>query len=212
MFELKPSIGTIPIPIGAQIGCATALVMRRPALSDGYCVNESKQRQSVFDYVRTLHDTDEYKAFDPDDSLHLAKDTQFAYHVVASTTDAQMFSAWAPSLLASGHPTLLEAIARNPVASSSHLQVLLANTRVSEAILMHVAKHANATPGLINKILFTLDGGHSPALYLTLVARRDLTPDHVTALMYKRISEVNAVLALNPCVPEAQRVLAALAV
>lgn len=174
-------------------------------------MNEPQPIPNVFEYVRTLRDTDDYKAFDPDDSLHMAKDTQYAYHVVASTTDAQMFAAWAPPLLASGHPMLLEAIARNPVASASHLQVLLAGAKVSEAVLMYVAKHVNATPGLINKILFVLDGGQSPALYLTIAARRDLTLDHVTALMYKRLGAVNAVLALNPCVPETQRVLAALA-
>lgn len=167
---------------------------------------------NVFDYVRTLHHTDDYKAFDPDDSLHMAKDTQYAYHVVASTTDPVMFNAWAPSLLASGHPMLLEAIARNPIASPSHLQVLLAGERVSDVVMIHVAKHPNATAGLINKILFVLDGGRSPVLYLTLAARRDLTSDHVTALMYKQIPEVNAVLAQNPCVPETQRVLAGLSI
>lgn len=165
---------------------------------------------NVFEYVSGLRDTDDYKAFDADDAIHMAKDTQYAYHIVASTTDPRLFNAWAPSLLASGHPMLLEAIARNPIAAPSHLQVLLAGTRVSEAVLLRVAKHPNATPALLNKILFVLDGGQYPALHLALAARTDLTSDHVTALMYKNAPEVNALLAMNPSVPESQRVLAAL--
>jgi len=167
---------------------------------------------TVFEYVRTLRDTDDYKAFDPDDSLHLAKDTQYAYHVVASIDDTRLLNAWAPSLLASGHPLLLEAIARNPIASAAHLQVLLAGDRVSPTVMIYVAKHPNATAALINKILFLLDDGNSPVLHLTVAARRDLTRDHIDALLYKRMPEVNAVLAMNPCVPEAQRVLAALSI
>lgn len=165
---------------------------------------------NVFEYVHSLRNTAEYKAFDADDSVHMAKDTQYAYHIVASIQDSQMFNAWAGPLLASGHPMLLEAIARNPIASPSHLQVLLAGTRVSEAVMLHVAKHPNATTALINKVIFVLDGGQYPSLYIALASRADLTPDHVTALMYKRTKEVNALLAQNPCVSEEQRVLAAL--
>jgi hypothetical protein len=174
---------------------------------------------SVFQYVESLHETEDYKAFDADESIHMAKDTQYAYHIVASTTDSRLFNSWAPSLLASGHPMLLEAIARNPIASPSHLQVLLANPKVSAAVLLYIARHPKSTVPIINKVLFVLSGdprslfngdGEQPALYLALAARNDLTPDHVTVLMRKNMKDVNSLLAMNPVVSEQQRILAAL--
>lgn len=165
---------------------------------------------SLYEYVRSLAASSEYREFEPDDSLHMPKETQFAFHIAATISDPDLFQSWAPNLIASGHPMFQEAVLRNPLATARHLQILIAGITPRPEILRYVVQHPNATPPIIMKVLDLTDGAGSTKVDTHIACRSDLTETHVRRLLERAAPGVFAVLATNAHVAEAQRVHAAL--
>lgn len=166
----------------------------------------------LFSYVRSVSGSREYLAFEVDETLALPKETQYAFHLLASTTDADLFAQWAQKAITSGYEPLRSAVAVNPLATARDLQTLLAGhgDRIHFYVLLHVAQHPNATPAIIDKVLSAALPNTPWAIHTAIARRENLSTSQICHLLRLADPMINQVLCQNPQVPEELRVLAAL--
>lgn len=169
-------------------------------------------------YVREQMSTPDYRAFQPDEMLSMPKETQYAYHLLASTRNADLFAHWAQPAIVSGYGPFQAAVAINAFATALHLQTLLAGTRVNPEVLLHVARHPNSTPPIIDKVL-TLAAAHHANMYAAIAGvysavagRVNLTATQARVLLTQGRASINQAIANNPNIPETLRVEAALTI
>jgi hypothetical protein len=176
-------------------------------------------------YIHAIRTTARYTQFPADPDAALPKETQFAYHLLATTADANLFHHWADQIL-TGPPysPLRPAIADNPLATADQLHALLAAAAPHQvALIVKIAAHPHAYPSDINGLLWsptmlidpsTLHSQAHPStdtgVRAVIASRTDITPRQVRALLATGHPTVTRALAGNPNVAEPARILAGL--
>lgn len=168
---------------------------------------------SIFEYVRSLRHTEEYRKFDVDPDAPFPKEAQYAYFVLATTTDTELFRYWASQTIYSPADFLRPAAASNPIATPEQLDAILDLPNVGRYTLEVIAQHRNTDSTTIDRILATLDPGnpHQWPIHTAIAGRANITQAQAALLLRYGLPMVNSALAKNPHVPQETRILAGLA-
>lgn len=173
-------------------------------------LSSQNRTPDLFDYIRSAEGTAEYVAFEPDTSLGLDKAAQFAQHKISTVDDPELFNHWAAKLLATGFLPFQVAVLRNPIAQSTHMQVLLAHPTPNHEILLLIARHPNASEGILSKMLDISSRPGAGKVDPFVAARGDLSERLIRRLISRGVPGVFTTLSQNLSVPETLRIEAGL--